>query len=478
MKCHNNLIFIIIILIISQIHSHSYINPTIIILSNNNYFIIHLDGIDICDREFNKKKEVMNFPEGEKIIADNLSKVSLTELDGKYIISIIINNLYAFDEEGNLLTTKKINQINPSFYTLIPWIERNNYYIFYGYIDDNKKFQFYSKYFNANDRYFQDSGALNINDLEDKKPIKKSGLSCHIMEEKQKGQLIACFYIYINDDDDEIFKVEFYSLIRDGGAINRIKDISPSEINIPNVNFFKVDINSEKNKALICFILLKGLNTCLSYDINTKSFSSNYICNNNLCKKRLYSLKVYYFPENEEFIFSCSGNNGNVSLCIFNNNFEYESLMFNLDECFNIEGYSNIYKDGKYYIISENSCSGIPKYIQNNKETTKIEEEKEEEEQEKEEENKEEEKEREEDVEEINNYNCKINKCKTCDKKSEENNLCIKCNNNNGFYPLNISSLFEYENYNNKYVDCFNEKTKPQIYYFNLTEYIDFKSIY
>ena len=64
------------------------------------------------------------------------------------------------------------------------------------------------------------------------------------------------------------------------------------KLNGTNINYFKVDINSQQNKALICFILLKDINNCLSYDINSNSFSSFYNCNNNLCKKKFYSLKL------------------------------------------------------------------------------------------------------------------------------------------------------------------------------------------
>ena len=48
--------------------------------------------------------------------------------------------------------------------------------------------------------------------------------------------------------------------------------------------------------------------------------------------------------------------------------------------------------------------------------------------------------------------------------------LCIECNNNKNYYPI-TKSLSQYIlSGNKKYIDCFNEKTKPTNFYLNINE--------
>ena len=45
-------------------------------------------------------------------------------------------------------------------------------------------------------------------------------------------------------------------------------------------------------------------------------------------------------------------------------------LIYNSDECNNIEGYSINNLEGKYYVVSGDNCNGYPDLIQNNIDTT------------------------------------------------------------------------------------------------------------
>ena len=144
------------------------------------------------------------------------------------------------------------------------------------------------------------------------------------------------------------------------------KEDFSKKIEISNINFFKVDINSDQNKALICCNSLNDLNFCFNYDKNKNSFSSNYYCNDNICNNKYYGFKVNYFPQTDEYIFSCSGVNGNIGLCIFNNNFEFENKIIQSDKCENIEGYSNLYLNENYYLFLDKECGENPIPIQEN----------------------------------------------------------------------------------------------------------------
>ena len=59
----------------------------------------------------------------------------------------------------------------------------------------------------------------------------------------------------------------------------------------------------------------------------------------------------------------------------------------------------------------------------------------------------------------ISLFNCSnLVKCSLCDEESFSKNLCIKCNNQLGYYYLNINpnALIR-----DKYIDCVNNETKP-----------------
>ena len=54
-------------------------------------------------------------------------------------------------------------------------------------------------------------------------------------------------------------------------------------------------------------------------------------------------------------------------------------------------------------------------------------------------------------------------KCEECNEESLSNDLCIKCNNEKGYYHLNSSFFKNNENF----IDCVNDNTKPINFYFN-----------
>ena len=56
-------------------------------------------------------------------------------------------------------------------------------------------------------------------------------------------------------------------------------------------------------------------------------------------------------------------------------------------------------------------------------------------------------------------------KCSECDEKSNINDLCIKCNNQNNYYELRSSN--KETNEKSIYVACYSQNTKPQNYFLN-----------
>ena len=129
------------------------------------------------------------------------------------------------------------------------------------------------------------------------------------MKHNTKGEVFACFYI-TNQNKTDYLRIRFFRM--DGGTYVENTQFKYKSLPCPNVNFMKTDITSEQSKVLICFILSSGNNHCLVYDINSDSFSSKLECNDNICQNNYYGLKVNYFSQTNEFVFSCSGEYSNI----------------------------------------------------------------------------------------------------------------------------------------------------------------------
>ena len=180
------------------------------------------------------------------------------------------------------------------------------------------------------------------------------------MKNNDLGEVFVCNYILLVDDK-EYFAIGFYNV--ELNSIGESRKFRPEYNKTLNVEFLKVDVNTDNSKELICLILTTGENNCFNYDINNpydNGYPINYFnCNNKICKKEYYGLKVNYISQTDEFIFSCLGNNGNIRFCIFNNTFDSKEIN-KFKECETIDGYSTIYSTYKndYFIVSDAKCNG------------------------------------------------------------------------------------------------------------------------
>ena len=121
-------------------------------LSNKNIFVIHQLGVSICNQHFTESiSRVVTFSETEKITTDEaLSKVTSVIADN-YIICLINDMIYIFDEEGYLLkkSNDKITNLDVEYHTLV-YVGKdssNNLYFVVGFIN-NEKVYFFNKNYN------------------------------------------------------------------------------------------------------------------------------------------------------------------------------------------------------------------------------------------------------------------------------------------------------------------------------------------
>ena len=488
---HKNIFFVIILCqsIILSISFISFIYPYSISLNNNNILIIHKFGITICDHFLSKIiTNVISFPIDEPMITeDDLSKITCASENG-YIICLINDKIYIFDDIGSLLfqSNNKIIEENekPEYYSLIPIKKNNEYYDYIiGYIDNNLLSIIYYQYnigTNLNEIYISRKKRQHIcyrkiiNDRQysSSHKIENKALSCQYLYSQKYKEVLTCLFL-INKDNDYYLTFDYFS-IKDNNITEHSNFIC-DHFKYENVSWIK-SFKNTNNSIIVPFIhSTNGIEKYFIYNINENYFSLNYISyENNNCINNYYFYKINYYQEKEEFIFSCLGENRSI----YTNNFDKEinnnNFLIKFNDCENIYGYSILYSNitDKYFIVSDGECPEESKEEEEEEdkgeeeEEEKDEEEKDEEEEEKDEE--EEEKEEEKENEKEDNKCEELEKCQICNKESVLMNLCIKCNNEKGYYfQKYFPSKTKIENYDNKYIECIHNNSKPSNFYFN-----------
>ena len=135
-------LFIFIFLIDSVSSYLAFKFPYAFKLNNKNIFVIHQLGVTLCDDTFTESIDrVITFSESEKIKTDEaLSKVT-SVIANDYVICLINDRIYIFDEDGYLLKKNDIliTELNVEYYSLI-FIEKTIGYLSFviGFINSQK----------------------------------------------------------------------------------------------------------------------------------------------------------------------------------------------------------------------------------------------------------------------------------------------------------------------------------------------------
>ena len=467
-------------------------------LSNGDFIFVHQYAIDIFNKDLTQIiRTEISFTEEEQITTEKMKNTIIKKFEDEYIICLVNDKIYIFDDLGYFLYKSDYinNGITANYYSLCV---KDNYNFFIGMTSEETLYLYYYEYDkNLNITSKAASGEIQIEktNLVVYKTYYTfiSGLSCHYMYSTgtETGGALVCFLVLSKDNDNQWYIGYYYinsNLIKPHTQFSAIQ----AEMVI-KVEFFKVEINSSKNKALICGFTTGNNDFCQNFDISQTSFNFNYIYHSTpVCLFEYYGFNVKYFSEKDEFVFNCLGFYNNKIKYVYyklgDNSYSLDNY-YELNEtskCGNINEYIDyyFYYSEKYYIFSHDICiesSDISQEIHSEKEneenTKNIEERKEEEElEEKEntiniEEQKEEEGEEEEEVEkkEENEYICELEKCSQCDRTSASQNLCQTCDMLKGYYPLKDSFLEEeFSTRINNYKDCFNNITKPSNYFLNI----------
>ena len=107
MNIHKRISFNIPLIILLQIFykissETSFDYPYSITLANDNIFLIQKTGIDIYDKSLNKLKQIIEFSGEEEITEEDFSNLAI-KYNNEYILSIINDKIFIFNNEGKLL---------------------------------------------------------------------------------------------------------------------------------------------------------------------------------------------------------------------------------------------------------------------------------------------------------------------------------------------------------------------------------------
>ena len=411
----SNKLFFTILFILNfsiTISTLSFEFPTAVTLNNGNIFVIHKTGVSVCDPSFETKKEnIITFTSGNQISSDNyLSKVSTSKFNEGYIISVIINKIYIFNPEGQLeytseaLTDKDVNIFisrdelfsGTQYYYLLGYIYQNSIYIKYYFFTPSSKINTLHSYANSKKDYYYNNKYF----------IKNQGISCQMLFYKQKDLIVCADYVYTTSGGS-FLTLSYFNYDRTTQNIDYEYKNDYYEWN--EIMCIKSTYGEDRTKALFCLYLTTGKLNCLLYDVNAPTNTLPYKNLNDFSIQKFYALKVYYFPETNQYGLSYINLNGNIQVIIYNSTFqEYYKTIYKFSGCQSIYSHSLVYIKNltNYYIITdaESACNGnyssFVKLIDDSVEEEEEEEEKEEEEEDKEEEEEEKEEEDKEEEEE------------------------------------------------------------------------------
>ena len=269
-------------------------------------------------------------------------------------------------------------------------------------------------------------------------------ISCQLMNNYTYDNILVCFYI---SQYPSKVHVTSFNIDNDLNPFMNLYIYKEEEI-----NHIKSKCNEDKSKAFICFYKYSSSIYCSIYDLNTNNLSFPQKIINNV-GIYISDLEIYFFRKTEQYILLTKGSDDILRIIIFDINFHLihnQEIKYENNYLSNKEIIIYLPQYNQYSIISDIFFNG--KYIKKNFITNIT-------------------------LDEINNKNKAYNnlrildselspnnKCLYANDSSLELNLCIECNKDGGYYPVN------YNNKNiltNGYKECFNEQTKPINFYFN-----------
>ena len=463
--------------------------PNMNSLDNENNLLISSEGISIYNKDLTIKYYHYNFP--NNITIENAKDISQTKIvqfsEGeKYVLCLVKNYIFILNQNGELYYSDNISESLKNEISLVPYkYVDNKYYFILAYLNEGIKFLYYNFEIVGNN--------ANLSPLTNKfyKP------KIDNIERGLFSESLSCEILYLNSDKTltcfvnvrDIYLFSSYTFNPDEEFNILLPSINISSGGGKEIKYLSSATDKNKKNALVCYSSSNGYIECIIYNIeNNKFIFTEFKINH--CSANSGGIHTYYYEKNEEFIASCISNGNYYSLIIINEDLsQIKKSMeeIHLNDCWGISAFSIIPSNvkGEYSFLAESNCKKgeyVRQYIMTENEENCIK--------------------YDEEIKDSSSASSATNepkitipipttslkensstilnnseilskypekcseKCSECDSKSENDDMCIKCNNDNYYYPIKkeFDSLQKGEI---NYIKCFNEETKPNNYFFN-----------
>ena len=165
---------------------------------------MHKYGVDIVDYDLTGiQRTEIEFTEEERITVDKMKDVIIEQFDDGYVICLLNDRIYIFNDEGHFqYKSDKINngkRVNYYSLTIENGESTNKYYI--GILTSESLNLYYYEYKKATNQTINIAKTENIKIINSQEQsttyytIENSGLNCHLVDDSDNGESLACFMI-------------------------------------------------------------------------------------------------------------------------------------------------------------------------------------------------------------------------------------------------------------------------------------------
>ena len=339
--------------------------PSCLQIDDNTLFLSNKDGMFFGDLNLVQTAQFLNISNNDINYETFLEKLIIAKYDDYYggdIICIINNNIYAFGKNDKKL--KFFGPINNEaaeavYLNLVPYkIDENNNYHFFiiNRLLSNSIYKLLIMHFQNNQTksqvvshlkyrpFYLDYTGIRIN---------SDYFTCQIMNSEQRGDVLTCAYFAY---DNRLIVVQSFDIEND---IQEIEEYY-SKFPIDNLDIITSTISPDKKNILICYSPSNKYGYCFTYNFDTNKIS-NHKPVIEKCDNKYAFFKLNYFPQTQEYVFACRGNQEKFTIVKFDKNFtkinpdEITSENFVIQNYYCFNSISLIYDktEQKYMVVAD-----------------------------------------------------------------------------------------------------------------------------
>ena len=252
--------------------------PKVLILNNGNIFLANIEGMFICDPNFETIIKPHSY-NGDissynlEFLMNNVLIVQFPEPDG-FIICLVASTFYYFDSNGDFLSSFSTDlNYQDSLFNLLPYKKDNDYYHYIITIISNDLLNIQILHYKTN--------TVN-NELVCRKTfipfyldfprikLKNQYMGCQIMNSQKKGKVLTCCF---QGDNYDLMIIQSFIIEKN---LQEFDGDIHARIESPEAKHIHCIVSHDGKHLFCCYYQHRNTNGyCLIYDIDTNKITSN-----------------------------------------------------------------------------------------------------------------------------------------------------------------------------------------------------------